>query len=95
MTKLFSEGKKPEIATVIERMRSDGELELAGGPAYVASLTDGVAVFADGLHPQYLQIVKEKAALRRIIQVTNESMAQAYSCEESFKDISSAMDSGN
>ena len=60
--------------------REAGELDEVGGPAYIASLADGVPRSANVEH--YAKIVKEKSTLRRLIQSANKMLAEAYDAEE-------------
>src|SRR3569832_1611191 len=57
-----------------------GELEAVGGPAYIASLADGVPRSANVEH--YARIVKEKATLRSLLHSANRILAEAYHAEE-------------
>jgi replicative DNA helicase len=57
-----------------------GELEAVGGPAYVASLADGVPRSANVEH--YARIVKEKSTLRSLIFSANKILANAYQAED-------------
>src|SRR5436309_15754880 len=54
-----------DLVTLKEELRRSGELEEVGGPAYIASLADGVPRTANVEH--YARIVKDKATLRRLI----------------------------
>jgi replicative DNA helicase len=83
-----AQGRSPDMITVLSQLRTDGKIEECGGPAYLASLTDGMPHFKDGLAPQYVEIIREKAALRRLIQASMESMTRSYQAEESFREIS-------
>jgi replicative DNA helicase len=56
-----------------------------GGPAYVASLTDGVPRSANVEY--YARIVKEKSTLRRLIQSATEVLTRAYDAEEGADDL--------
>ena len=60
--------------------RAANELDEVGGPAYIASLTDGVPRSANVEY--YAKIVKEKSTLRRLIQSANDVLARAYDAEE-------------
>src|SRR5207344_2939667 len=51
-----------DFITLKEELGRSGELEEVGGPAYIASLADGVPRTANVEH--YARIVKEKATLR-------------------------------
>jgi DnaB-like helicase N terminal domain len=62
---VITRGEAADLVTVKDELDRRGELEDVGGPAYVASLIDGVPRSTNVEH--YAQIVKEKAALRALI----------------------------
>lgn len=94
MKVLQAQGKSCDLPALISKLRDGDDLEAAGGVAYLASMTDGVERMSEGLPVQYVDIVKEKWALRRAIQIGNETMVRAYQGSESFADISGAALSG-
>ena len=57
-----------------------GELDEVGGPAYVASLADGVPRATNVEY--YARIVKEKATLRNLIYAANKIVTNAYEAEQ-------------
>ncbi|HEX4565289.1 MAG TPA: replicative DNA helicase [Vicinamibacterales bacterium] len=69
-----------DLVTLKEELQRSGELEEVGGPAYIASLADGVPRSANVEH--YARIVKEKATLRNLIHSANRILADAYQAEE-------------
>jgi replicative DNA helicase len=69
-----------DLVTLKEELHRSGELEEVGGPAYIASLADGVPRSANVEH--YARIVKEKATLRSVIHAANRILADAYHAEE-------------
>lgn len=85
MFMLAAGGTAIDLITLKNELQRSDELESVGGPAYLASLTDGMPRAVNIEH--YAQIVKEKATLRRLIQVSNEIMARSYQSEESAQDI--------
>jgi replicative DNA helicase len=90
MTALTSNARAIDIVTLKDELQRSEELESAGGPAYLASLTDGLPRAVNIEH--YARIVKEKATLRRLIQVSNEIMMRSYQSEESAEEILSAVE---
>ncbi|HVS87097.1 MAG TPA: DUF3631 domain-containing protein [Candidatus Acidoferrum sp.] len=64
------EGKTVDLPTVVDELRAYGELERAGGPAFVASLVDGMPhrLALDS----YVSAMVETALLRRIAYVRHE-----------------------
>jgi replicative DNA helicase len=69
-----------DFITLKEELGRSGELEEVGGPAYIASLADGVPRTANVEH--YARIVKEKATLRNLIHSANRILSEAYRAEE-------------
>ena len=77
----LSERSQPiDPVTLKDELVRTGELDEVGGPAYVASLTDGVPRSANVEY--YARIVKEKSTLRRLISSATEVLARAYDAEE-------------
>jgi replicative DNA helicase len=69
-----------DLVTLKEELARSNELDEVGGPAYIASLADGVPRSANVEH--YARIVKEKATLRNLIQSANRILSDAYRAEE-------------
>lgn len=69
-----------DFLTLKEDLAKHGDLEEAGGPAYVASLIDGVPRSANIAH--YARIVKDKSLLRQIIAHGQALVTDAYIGEE-------------
>src|SRR5258708_24924181 len=65
MVSLSERNDAIDFVTLKEELARSGELEEVGGPAYIASLADGVPRRANAEH--YARIVKEKATLRNLI----------------------------
>jgi len=77
----LSERNDPiDFVTLREELGRSNELEEVGGPAYIASLADGVPRSANVEH--YARIVKEKATLRNLIHSANRILSEAYRAEE-------------
>jgi replicative DNA helicase len=65
-----------DTVTIKEELSRAGELDAVGGPAYIASLIDGVPRSANVEY--YARIVKEKAVLRSLIEAGGRIVASAY-----------------
>lgn len=77
----LSERSQPiDFITLKEELARAGEIDEVGGPAYLASLTDGVPRSTNAEY--YAQIVKEKATLRALIYSANKILATAYEAEQ-------------
>jgi hypothetical protein len=62
--------------TLTQRLRDNGHLEAAGGLAYVAGLPDATPSAANLGH--YLDILREKFVLRRVIAESTDAVGRAY-----------------
>jgi replicative DNA helicase len=69
-----------DFVTVKEELARAGEVDDAGGPAYIASLADGVPRATNVEY--YARIVKEKATLRNLIYAANKIVANAYEADQ-------------
>ena len=69
MVALTERSQPIDLVTLKEELERGGDLEEVGGPAYVASLVDGVPRSTNVEY--YAQIVKEKATLRNLIFAAN------------------------
>ena len=85
MLQLMNNSRPIDIVTLKEELQRANELESVGGAAYLASLTDGLPRAMNIEH--YARIIKEKSTLRRLIQVSNETMARSYQDEESAEEV--------
>jgi replicative DNA helicase len=71
--------------TVKEELSRAGDLEAVGGPAYIASLVDGVPRSANVEY--YARIVKEKSMLRNLIEAGGRIVSTAYEASQDPDDI--------
>jgi replicative DNA helicase len=69
-----------DFVTLKEELLRSGELDEVGGPAYVASLADGVPRATNIEY--YAKIVKEKATLRNLIYAANSILTNAYEADQ-------------
>jgi replicative DNA helicase len=85
MLQLMSNSRPIDLVTLKDELQRSNELESVGGAAYLASLTDGLP---RALNIEfYADIVKEKSTLRRLIQISNETMARSYQDGEPAQEI--------
>src|SRR3954451_2057630 len=77
---LNESGDAIDFVTLKEELSRRGDLDEVGGPAYIASLADGVPRSANVEY--YAKIVKEKSTLRNLIHSANKILADAYDAEE-------------
>jgi replicative DNA helicase len=85
MIHLMNTSRPIDLITLKEELQRANELESVGGAAYLASLTDGLP---RALNLEfYARIVKEKSTLRRLIQISNETMSRSYQDEDTAEEI--------
>jgi replicative DNA helicase len=80
MVALSERGQAIDFVTLKEELSRAGELDEVGGPAYVASLADGVPRATNVEY--YAKIVKEKATLRNLIFAANRILTNAYEADQ-------------
>ncbi|MCA1585863.1 MAG: replicative DNA helicase [Acidobacteria bacterium] len=80
MVDLAERSQPIDLVTLKEALDRTGELEEVGGPAYIASLVDGVPRSTNVEY--YARIVKEKATLRSLIFSANKILASAYEADQ-------------
>ena len=85
MIQLMNGSRPIDLVTLKDELQRANELESVGGAAYLASLTDGLPRAMNIEY--YAEIVKEKSTLRRLIQISNETMARSYQDEEPAQEI--------
>ena len=82
---LAERGTGVDFVTLKDELDRAGELDTVGGPAYVASLVDGVPRATNVEY--YAKIVKEKAVLRSLIAAANIILLDAYEADQDAADI--------
>jgi len=87
MITLFERGEPLDLITVSNVLKDNNKFDAAGGPGYLATLTDIVPVAANIVH--YARIVREKSILRRLIQTCTEIAGRCY---EEQDDIDGLLD---
>ena len=80
MVALSERGDAIDFVTLKEELSRSSELDEVGGPAYIASLSDGVPRSANVEY--YARIVKEKSTLRALIHSANKILVEAYEAEQ-------------
>ncbi|MBN2242883.1 MAG: replicative DNA helicase [Acidobacteria bacterium] len=85
MMQLVNNSRPVDLVTLKEELHRAGELEGVGGAAYLAGLTDGLPRAMNIEH--YARIVREKSTLRRLIQISSETMARSYQDEDTAEEI--------
>ena len=90
MGDLHERGEKIDRVTLANELMKQGQLQSVDGLSYLVSLDDGLPQ----LHnlDSYIGIVKEKALLRRIIAVSQDTINRCFGCEEDPKQILGAVE---
>lgn len=85
MGRLREAGSAIDFVLLREELRKAGDEDEVGGPAYIASLADGVPRATNVAH--YVKVVREKARLRSTIYAANTILTTAYEAEQSVADL--------
>jgi replicative DNA helicase len=89
---LFAATSPIDLVTVTAKLQKNGELEAAGGAAYISSLTNRVASSA---HIQFhARIIAEKYIKRELIRVSSEIIRDAYDDTQDVFDLLNSAESG-
>lgn len=73
---LFQKSEPIDILTVTQGLRLSGDIDLVGGPYYIAQLTTRIASTANV--EQHARIVAQKYIQRELIRVSNTIMKEAF-----------------
>jgi len=74
---LWEKNEAIDLITVTEALKSAGDLEIAGGAAYISSLTSSVPTSANIEY--YAKIVHETSVRRRLLRVAQQIVADSFS----------------
>jgi replicative DNA helicase len=80
MSSLAERSQPIDFVTLKEELARTSALEAVGGPAYIASLVDGVPRITN--IEDWCRIIKEKAVLRNLIHASNRIVQAAYEAED-------------
>jgi len=89
MIAISEKNRTIDLVTLSEELAKEGQIEKAGGAAYLAALTDGVPVGTSVAVSEYSRIVKEKSILRRLINASNNVISR---CLEGTDDPDTLID---
>ena len=82
---LYNRSEPVDLVTVKDELSSMGNFEKVGGYEYLAILPDKVPTTANV--QKYIDIVEEKATLRKLIKTANEIIELGYNPTEDVEDI--------
>jgi replicative DNA helicase len=77
---LYDRNEPVDYITLTDLLTRWGDIDKAGGAAYLTQLTDSVPTAAHAEH--YARIVKEKFILRNLIRVSTDVVSRCYTAEE-------------
>lgn len=87
ISNLNSKRNPIDMLTVVEELKSMGELEPIGGPLYIAELSDKVASSAHLVF--HAKIIKQKSQARQLIRIASDIQAKAF---DETQDIDETME---
>ncbi len=76
MVRLYSRGEVIDVVTLSDELKSAGELDGAGGMAYLARMVDAVPTAANIEY--HCRILRDKAILRQLIESATDIVREAY-----------------
>jgi replicative DNA helicase len=85
MTELHERGEKIDRVTLANELMNQGQLQSVDGLSYLVSLDDGLPQLYN--LESYVGIVREKALLRRIVMVSQDTINRAVQSEEDARQI--------
>lgn len=80
---IFSSGRTPDIITVSEYLKKEGQLESVGGLDYLGKLAETPPSTSSARH--YAEIVEEKALLRVLIKSSMDIVEKGYANQDDAK----------
>lgn len=88
ISQLFADTQPIDILTVVQQLKSDGNLELVGGPSYISQLTNRVASAANAIF--HARIITQKFIAREVIKVSTIMLEKAF---DESNDVFDVLDS--
>jgi len=85
VTELFSKNEPVDLVTLANKLTESGQLEDAGGAAYLSKLVDTVPLAVNARH--YAKIIHDKASLRRLIEKSNSVVKKCFEDRGNVDDI--------
>ena len=85
MRDMYNTGKACDIVTVTEELKKRGTLAASGGSAYSSALTSEIPSTVNAA--EYARIIAEEAALRRLIQASEEIRESCFDQKDTSEDI--------
>jgi replicative DNA helicase len=89
MLAISEKNRTIDLVTLSEELAKEGQIERAGGAAYLAALTDGVPIGSSLAVSEYSRIIKDKSILRRLINASHNVISR---CLEGTDDPDTLID---
>ena len=78
-------GRRADIITVCDELNQNKQLDIAGGEAYIASLTNVVPTAAN--IDYYLEVIRDNAMRRSMITIASKITAKSYDISQKSEEI--------
>jgi replicative DNA helicase len=82
---LHDSGKRIDVTIVVDRLRTQGDLDRVGGAAAIAEILEAVPHAAHATH--YAQIVRDKSMLRSLIDASTDILRDAYDASDEPREL--------
>jgi len=83
--RLFERKSTVDPITLTDELEREGILDEIGGPSYITSLLD--SVISPSLMPEHAGLVLEKSVYRRVIEASDDVLAEAYREEKDSDEL--------
>jgi len=85
ITELFAKNEPVDLVTLANILKEKGQLEEVGGATYLAKLVDTAPLAVNAQH--YAKIIRDKAALRELIDSANQISTKCYEDSGNVDDV--------
>jgi len=82
--RMFDEGRPIDIITLADVLKSEGNLEKAGGPEHLVGLSEN---YVADVWPNHIEMLRRDAILRSMIKASASISALAYNAPEDTKEV--------
>ena len=85
LLELHDSGKRIDVTIVVDRLRTQGDLDRVGGAAAIAEILEAVPHAAHATH--YAHIVRDKSMLRSLIDASTDILRDAYDASDEPREL--------
>lgn len=82
---MFKDDMAVDLLTLLEYLKSAGQLEKAGGVTYITELSSSVPTTAN--LASYIKIVQEKSTLRKLIKASTKIIEDSYNKQDEVENV--------